>query len=266
MDPLFVAGFVVTLLAIVVSTIMDGNSFGPLIGPSSFVMVLFGAIGAGLQGYRIADLLILPKAMVYALTGKPPDPSVAITSLAGLADVARRDGMLALESRLADVEDAFLRRGLQLVVDGLDADQVREVLDIDIAAMEERHKMPIGFLKAVGGYCPTFGMVGTIVGLVNMLGNLSDPTQLGIGMALALLTTLYGVIFANMFFNPMAARLERMHKLEMAALDVALDGILSIQSGTSPRLLVERLEIYLPPAARIGLAERTGRGAARDAA
>jgi chemotaxis protein MotA len=264
MDPLFFAGFIVTLLAIGISTIMDGNSFGPLIGPSSFVMVLFGALGAGLQGYRIADILILPKAVTYALTGKPPDPSAAVTTLAGLADVARRDGMLALEGRLEEVDDTFLRRGLQLVVDGLDGDQVREVLDIDIAAMEERHRMPIGFLRAVGGYCPTFGMVGTVIGLVNMLGNLTDPAQLGIGMALALLTTLYGVVFANMIFMPMAARLERMHKLEMAALDLALDGILSIQSGTSPRLLVERLEIYLPPSARIGLAERTG--AAKDAA
>ena len=265
MDPLFFGGFILTLLAIVVSTIMDGNSFGPLIGPSSFVMVLFGAFGAGLQGFRLSDVTIVPKAVIYGLTKSPPDPSDAVTALAGLADVARRDGMLALEGKLEEVEDTFLRRGLQLVVDGLDADQVREVLDIDIAAMEERHRMPISFLKAVGGYCPTFGMVGTVIGLVNMLGNLTDPAQLGIGMALALLTTLYGVIFANMFFNPMAARLERMHKLEMAALDVAIDGILSIQSGTSPRLLVERLEIYLPPSARVGLAERTG-GAAKDAA
>jgi chemotaxis protein MotA len=260
MDPLFIGGLVLSLLAIVVSTVMDGNSFGPLIGPSSFVLVLFGALGAGLMAYRLSDVSRIPKAVIYSLKGSPPDPSDAVTELARLADTARREGMLALEGRLDEVTDPFLRQGLQLVVDGLDADQVREILDIDIAAVEERHKLPIDFFKSVGGYAPTFGMIGTVVGLVNMLQNLSDPDQLGIGMALALLTTLYGVMLANMVFMPIAGRLERLNALELAARDVALDGILSIQAGTSPRLLVERLEIYLPPAARMGLAERTKAG------
>lgn len=266
MDPLLLGGVVLSLLAIAVSTIMDGNSFGPLIGPSSFVLVFFGALGAGLMTYRLSDVLRVPKAAVFALLGKPPDPSDAVTQLAKLADTARREGMLALEGRLAEVDDAFLRQGLQLVVDGLDADQVREMLDIDIAAVDERHKMPIAFLRSVGGYCPTFGMIGTVIGLVNMLQNLSDPDQLGIGMALALLTTLYGVMLANIVFLPLASRLDRMNAMELAARDVAIDGILSIQAGTSPRLLVERLEIYLPPSARVGLAERTSAGATTAAA
>lgn len=257
MDPLLIGGLVLSLLAIVASTIMDGNSFGPLIGPSSFVLVMFGSLGAAVMAYRLTDLSRIPKALIYALTGTPPNPDAAVTQLARLADTARREGMLALEGRLEEVDDAFVRQGLQLVVDGLDAEQVREVLDIDIAAAEERHKLSIGFFRAVGAYCPTFGMIGTVIGLVNMLQNLSDPDQLGVGMALALLTTLYGVMLANMVFNPIAGRLDRLNAMEMAARDVALDGILSIQAGTSPRLLVERLEVYLPPAARIGLSERT---------
>ena len=267
MDPLFIGGLILSLLAIVVSTIMDGNSFGPLIGPSSFVLVFFGAVGAGLMAYRMADISRIPKALIYCFTGTPPDASDAVTDLAKLADTARRDGMLALEGRLDEVQDPFLRQGLQLVVDGLDADAVREILDIDIAAVEERHKLSIDFFKTLGGYAPTFGMIGTVIGLVNMLQNLSDPDQLGIGMALALLTTLYGVMLANMVFMPIATRLERLNALELSARDVALDGILSIQAGTSPRLLVERLEVYLPPAARVGLNERTSQeNAQKDAA
>jgi chemotaxis protein MotA len=258
LDPLLIGGLLTVFLSIIVSTVMDGNTFGPLIGPSSFVLVFFGALGAGLMAYRTADLGRIPKAVIYSFKGKPPNPSDAVTVLAELAQIARRDGMLALESKLEEVEDLFLRGGLQYLVDGLDAERVRELLEIEIAALDERHKTPVDFLKAVGGYAPTFGMVGTVIGLINMLGNLSDPDQLGAGMALALLTTLYGVLFANVMFLPVASRLERLNDLELAAREVALDGILSIQAGLSPRLLVERLETYLPRTDRIGHSERIG--------
>lgn len=256
MDPLFIGGLAAVLGAIVISTLMDGNSFGPLIGPSSFVLVFFGALGAGLMAFRKTDLGRLPKALIYCLKGSPPDPSDAVTVLASLAQVARRDGMLALEEQLETIDDPYLASGLRYLVDGLDAERVRELLEIDIAALDDRHQAIIGFFKAVGGYAPTFGMVGTVIGLINMLGNLSDPEQLGLGMALALLTTLYGVLIANVMFNPVASRLERLNQLELAAREVVLDGILSIQAGMSPRLLVERLETYLAPAARLGHDER----------
>lgn len=259
MDPLFIGGMVAVFVAIIVSTIMDGNSFTPLIAPSSFVLVFFGALGAGLMAYRTAELGKIPKAAIYAMKGRPPDPSAAVTILAELAQIARRDGMLALESKLEELEDDYLRAGLQYLVDGLDADRVRELLEIDIAALDERHHTAIGFFKALAGYAPTFGMVGTVIGLINMLGNLSDPNQLGAGMALALLTTLYGVLLANVAFNPIATRLERLNQLELSAREVVLDGILSIQAGLSPRLVVERLETYLPPDARLGHAERVGK-------
>ncbi|HSK97484.1 MAG TPA: motility protein A [Euzebyales bacterium] len=259
MDPLFIGGLITIFASIALSTIMDGNSFGPLIGPSSFVLVFFGALGAGLMAYRTAEIGKIPKAAIYSFKGKPPDPSDSVTTLAEFAQVARRDGMLALESKLEEVDDGFLRGGLQYLVDGLDADRVRELLEIGITAIDERHQTPIGFFKAVAGYAPTFGMVGTVIGLINMLGNLSDPEQLGAGMALALLTTLYGVLFANVLFGPIASRLERLNQLELGAREVVLDGILSIQAGMSPRLVVERLETYLPPEARLGHSERIGK-------
>lgn len=258
MDPLLIGGFVISLLSIVIATLMDGNSFGPLLGPSSFVLVFFGSIGAALMAYRKSDLKAFPKALVMAFKGSPPDVDATVTALAALADTARREGMLALEAKLGEVTDPALRRGMQLIVDGLDADEVREMIEIDIAAVDERHQSSIGFFTSLGGYTPTFGMLGTVVGLINMLGNLTDPAQLGIGMALALLTTLYGVLFANVLWLPIANRLTRLNEQELAARDIALDGILSIQGGISPRMLVERLETYLPPDRRVGHSVRAG--------
>ncbi|MTV27337.1 motility protein A [Nitriliruptoraceae bacterium ZYF776] len=260
MDPLFIGGLALTLVGIVVSTILDGNSLGPLIGPTSFIMVLSGAVGAGSMAFRMQDLKALPQSAMAAIKRSPPDVGATIDSLAGLADTARRDGMLALEAKLEEIDDRFVQLGIQLLVDGGDEDVLRETLEIEISATDERHRTSISFFKSLAAYAPTFGMVGTVIGLINMLGNLSDPSQLGKGMAMALLTTLYGVLFANLLFNPVATRLERANELELAAMDVALDGILTIRRGASPRALVERLESYLPPSERIGAAERLGGG------
>lgn len=262
MDPLFIGGLLAIIGGIVISTLMDGNSFGPLLGPSSALLVFFGALGAGIAAYRLADVGRIPKALRYALSGSPPELDDSISTLAELAQVARRDGMLALEGQLDGVDDAFLRSGLQYLVDGMDAERVRELLDVELAAIDARHRTMIGFFRSVGAFAPTFGMVGTIIGLINMLGNLSNPEQLGAGMALALLTTLYGVLIANMIFIPIANRLQTLNSVELASREVAMDGILAIQAGVSPRLLVERLETFLPPEARVGHAGRTGERAA----
>lgn len=256
MDPLFLGGLILTLIAIVLSTVMDGNSLGPLIGPSSALLVALGSVGAAVMAYRTKELASLPKSAVTAIKADVPSIPDTITELARLADTARRDGMLALEAKLEDVDDRFVGLGIQLLIDGGDEEVVRDTLEIEIAATDERHRTAIGFFKSLASYAPTFGMVGTVIGLINMLGNLSDPSQLGKGMAMALLTTLYGVLFANLLFNPLATRLERLNELELAAMDVTLDGILTIRRGASPRALIERLESYLPPSERVGATER----------
>lgn len=267
MDPIFFIGLIVTLAGILLAMVIDGNSIGPLIGPSAFMMVVVTSISAGIMAYRKHELLTIPKSAVRAFKSNVPDVQTTITELARLAEIARRDGMLALEAEIEHLDDRFLRLGVQLLVDGVDEEVVQETLDIELEATDERHRTAIGFFKGVSGYAPTFGMVGTVVALVNMLGNLEDPEQLGIGMALALLTTLYGVLIANLVFTPIAVRLERLNDDELAALTVAQDGVLSIRSGASPRGVVERLESYLPPSQRVGLdgrpsARRDERGAA----
>jgi chemotaxis protein MotA len=266
MDPVFLGGLVLVLVGIVVSMLMDGNSIGPLIGPSSFLLVAVATIGAGSMAYRRSELVSMPRCALKAVKADVPDVQATITELAKLAELARRDGMLALEARLEGTENRFVQLGVQLLVDGVDEAVVRDTLEIEIAATDERHTTAIGFFRNLGSYAPTFGMVGTVIGLINMLGNLSDPSQLGRGMAMALLTTLYGVLVANLACNPIAARLERLNDVEMAVMDVMLDGILTIRGGASPRGLIERLESYLPPTERIGVADRLNGGASEAAA
>ena len=260
MNPLVIGGLLTAIVGIVLSTIIDGNSLGVLVGPSSLVMVGLGSLGATAMAQDLADFKRIPAVLARAVRGTPTDSDQTITLMVEMADVARRDGLLALENRLPEVEDTFARGGLQLVADGIDADTVREMLEIDIAALDERHRTMYGVFEALGSYAPTFGMMGTVIGLINMLGNLSSPEQLGVGMSLALLTTLYGVLFANLVYLPIASRLKRLNALELSARDLALDAMLSIQEGISPRVLVERLEAYLPPEQRVGYSARMGRG------
>ncbi len=251
-----IMGIIIAILSIIIATVMDGNSFGALIGPSSLFLVVVGSIGASLSGYQMADISRMPKGVIISFTGKDPDPGAAVDQLMRFAEIARKEGVLALESQLETIEDEFMKTGLQAIVDGVDAEVVRDTLEIELQALDERHQPIIALIKTMGGYAPTMGMIGTVVGLINMLGNLSDPSQLGLGMSVALLTTLYGVIFANLVFLPVAAKLARLHELEVSYREIVLDGILAIQSGSSPRALVERLESYLSPTQRLGHQER----------
>ena len=256
MDRMSIIGLSLVAAAIVFSTMLDGNSLTPLFGPSSLLLVVLGTFGAVLAGLRLVDAKQLPKAAKVAFTAEGADPDVVVTQLMEFADVARRDGILSLEERLPAVEDDFQRSGLQMVVDGEEGDTVREILELEIGSMEDRHLHVIGAFRRFVDMAPTFGMIGTIIGLVNILGNLDSPDALGSGMALALLTTLYGVFIANVVFAPIANKLERLHALEVAARELALEGILAVREGASPRLLVDRLEAYLDPQLRVGAKAR----------
>lgn len=253
------SGIAAILVGIGVAMLIDGNALLVLLSASSFILVFTTTMGAGVMAYGPSELKGLLPVLKVALRNEPAKLDETVTVLAQLADVARREGMLSLESRLEEVEDDGIRHALQLVIDGLDPEQVKELIDIDLEAVEQRHAFGINFFQSLGGYAPTFGMVGTVIGLINMLQNLTSPEQLGVGMALALLTTLYGVILANVVFTPLATRLQRLSASELAVREAALDGVLAIQSGISPRMLVERLETFLPKEERVGYRERSQR-------
>lgn len=251
-----IAGAVLGLLAIVVSMVMDGNSFGPLISPSSFVLVFGCTVGSSMFSYEVADVVGLPKAMIRALKSSSTDLGDRISMYMKLAESARREGLLALDAKIDEIGDAYIQYGLRLVTDGADETQLKEELEAYMGAVEDRHAVPAALLRKLSGYAPAFGMVGTVIGLVNMLGALTSPEDLGKGMALALLTTLYGVLLANMVFQPFAERLEKLHRSEMSVMAFDTDAICALQTGTSPRSLVAHLESLLPPAQRLGYEDR----------
>jgi chemotaxis protein MotA len=251
-----IGGIVLILVAIAGSTIIDGNSFGPLISPSSALLVFGATIGASVFAYEVRDVTNLPKVALRALRASDTDLGGRISLYMRLADAARREGLLALDNMIEDIDDAYVRYGLRLVTDGADESKLKEELDAYMGAVEDRHAIPSAIFRKLAGYAPAFGMVGTVIGLVNMLGALSSPEDLGAGMALALLTTLYGVLFANILFQPFAERLEKLHAEEMSVMEFDTDAICALQSGTSARALVAHLESLLPPSERHGYDDR----------
>ena len=164
-----------------------------------------------------------------------------------LATIARRDGLLALENKMEEIDDSFLLRGLEMVVGGTSKEEIQEVLETEIAFQEERHKTGKKLIDALGAACPAFGMIGTLVGLVQMLRTLDDPSQIGGGMATALLTTLYGAVLANLFCIPLAGKLEMRNKEEVLVRSLMVVGMVSLVEGHAPRALQERLIGFLSP-------------------
>ncbi|MEM8926224.1 MAG: motility protein A [Actinomycetota bacterium] len=261
MDPITIAGIVLALVSMTAASFMAGmNPIAIFLGdPGSILLVVGGTIGTTAASGSMAQALGAPMALVKAFTGAGAiDRAEVIKQLVGFADVARKDGLLALESEIEKIEDDFFQRGLQLAVDGTDPADVKEMLELELNKMALRHKDGAGFYATAAGMGPAMGMVGTVIGLVDMLGNLDDPSTLGPAMAVAFLTTLWGAFIANYFFAPIAARLKKLAADEMAAKELILEGILSIQAGSNPRAVAGKLVSFLPPGDREAVLEAKG--------
>ena len=182
--------------------------------------------------------------------GAPPDAPAAIEQLVEFADTARREGLLALEGSLAEVDDEFLKTGLMMAVDGMDPEELRETIELEVEQMQVRHKQGAAFWGNAAGYAPAFGVAGTVIGLIDMLANLSDPSALGPALAVAFSTTLWGVFLANYIYTPVSMKLKRASAIEVAYRELLVEGILSIQAGANPRSIAGKLAAYLPPGER----------------
>jgi chemotaxis protein MotA len=255
-------GMFMALGALLFAALLEKISFGALIAPSPMILVFVGSLGATFIAYKTKEWKLVPKVFSVALKGKVPDADELVTTFARFADIARKEGMLALEGEISKLEDPFLKTGLQLVIDGVDGEQVREILEIEIEALGHRHHDMSAFFLTLGGFAPTFGLMGTIVGLIGVLRDLSDPTKLGKGMALGLLGTLWGVMAANLIFMPIGTKLNRLHEAEVAVRHIAIEGVLGIREGIASRILVERLEARLSPEMRKGHTGRVGKSPA----
>ncbi len=221
---------------------------------SSMVLVIGGTTAVTLMAFPMEEVKSIVKVLLVTAFNRGSTPPDEIERIVDYANLARREGLLALETKLKEVDDQFFAKGIQLVIDGFGADTVRDIMDLEAEWQRQRHSLGKTILEQMGAFCPAFGMIGTLVGLVQMLQNLSDPSSIGQGMATALLTTLYGAMGANMIFLPLANKLDVRAKREALLRDLMIEGIVAIQSGEKPALIKEKLKGFLAPSAREAIA------------
>ena len=224
----------------------SGGKIGAYWDTPSITLVVGGAIFTVLMTQALDKFLSFFSIAKRVFLVKPQSISKTIEKIVELGELARREGVLSLENALGEVEDPFLANGLRLVIDGTAASEIEQILGAELEAMEQRHSQGKGVIDMFGKYAPAFGMIGTLLGLVAMLMNMDDPKKIGPGMAVAILTTLYGAVIANMFCLPMADKLSYRNEEEMLLRTVMVKGILSLQAGDNPRVTLAKLAVYLP--------------------
>ncbi|HEX7097171.1 MAG TPA: flagellar motor protein [Acidimicrobiales bacterium] len=260
MDVASVIGLVLVLVGVFFGSMLKGVQPMTFFSvPAAFLIVVVASIGAGMLGSHIRDVKSLGKLMLKSIKpGATKEPAEAIELIVGFADQARREGLLSLEDKVNEIDDPFMRRGLQLAIDGVDSDSVRDTMEAEIDSMRERHKAGAKLMTSIGVYSPTFGIIGAVVGLIATLSHLDDPSKLGHGIAAAFVATFWGVFMANGVFLPMANKLTRLSQEEIRYKELIVEGVLSIQAGANPRTVNDLLRSYLPPqtAAGTDLAER----------
>lgn len=238
------------LFCLVVSMVMDGGNPVVLFKPSPMLLVLGGTFFAGTAGYMRADVKSIRPILKQATKANLSDMEAAIDQMVSLAGLAKGSGILALDKESEKIEDPFLRRGVQLAVDGNNSEDIREILESDIAALEERHRMGAKVFSDMGGFAPTLGILGTVIGLINVLAHLDSPGSLGPAIGSAFTATLWGVLTANLVWLPISNKLKRASELEVRVKQMELEGLLAIQAGATSRVVRMRMESFLPASAR----------------
>ncbi|MDL2288042.1 motility protein A [Oscillospiraceae bacterium OttesenSCG-928-F05] len=241
MDITTIIGIVIGVGCMIFGIISGGGVVGRFIDPGSIVIVVGGTFSAIITSYSLKELLSIGKIAGQAFKEGKFDFSGSINQIIDLANVARKEGLLALEDAIKELNEPFLTKGIMLIVDGTDPELVKEILEAEIVFLGERHKTGAGLFDNMAAYAPAFGMLGTLIGLIIMLDNLDDPSSLGPGMAVALITTFYGSFVANIICTPMASKLKLRSSKEILHKQLLLEGMLSIQAGENPRIIEEKL-------------------------
>lgn len=250
-----IGAFVVLLGIIVAGGVGGVMSF---INIPSVLITVGGSFGAILASNTMAKTMGLMKILMNAIKIKPLEAGRIISMIVTFSEKARREGLLALEDDLDELEDDFLRKGIQLVVDGTDPEIIRNIMETELNSMQIRHQEGIKIFEDWALLAPAFGMIGTLIGLILMLANIEDKSAIGPGMSTALITTLYGAILANLVFTPIANKLAYNSSQEVLIREIMIEGTLSIQSGDNPRIVKEKLISFLPPEIRAQVEEETG--------
>lgn len=235
---------------IIVGSIALGGGAMAFVHIPSMCIVMGGTLCSVLIHFSLPQFLSIFSIIKKTFQVKLPSPAEIIQQMVNFAAISRRDGALALEEQMRQVEFGFVSKGLQLLVDGQDAESIREMLSLEVQYLQERHSTGKKILDFMGASAPAFGMIGTLIGLVQMLQNLSSPDQIGAGMAVALLTTFYGAFMANLVFIPLAGKLSVYSKAERLAMEMTVEGICTISQGESPSAVREKIQSFISPVHR----------------
>lgn len=247
MDLAVIVGFLITVISLLVAFALEGGSLGMLLILTAFLIVFGGTIGVTIISFPWADLKRTPYFLRKIFTDQPPDYHSMLETLVFFTDSARREGLLSLEKHLEAIDSKFMQRGLQMVIDGTSPDLTRDILEAEIEAFENSEKVGQEIFMTAGGYAPTMGIIGTVMGMISVLSHLSNPDEIGSAIAVAFLATLYGIASANILWIPFGTKIKVKTEKEIYFMEMILEGMLSIQQGVNPRILRERLSVYLPP-------------------
>lgn len=263
MDPTTIIG-IVAGFAFIVNGILSSGELGNFIDSGSILITIGGTISAVLASFPLSKLKNVGKHMTKIISGKKFKPEPVIDTIVEFAQLARRDGLLVLEDKANELEDPFFKKGILMVVDAMEAEKVREILENEVDSMVERHDSEVEIYEKAAAYAPAFGMIGTLVGLVNMLKSMDlsagSSSTLGVSMSVALVTTFYGCILANLIFMPIAKKLRIRNAEEVLYKQVIIEGIVGIQAGDNPKMLKEKLVSLLHQKNQQKILESDGEG------
>ena len=246
-----VIGVVMGVLAVSVGMVLKGASLAALINPAAFLIIIVGTAAALLNAFPLEQIKNFPVLCKKLVKKDEHIPKADLLTLfVELSQVARREGILALESKLEEIHDPFLKNGMSMVIDGMDVDFVRDVLDADIEAMEERHRSGALIFAQAGMYAPTLGVLGAVIGLIAALGNLNDIDALGHAIAAAFVATLLGIFTGYVLWHPFSNKLKLISKDEVELKRMMVEGILSLQAGDSPMAIESKLLVFIPQKVR----------------
>ncbi len=245
MDKISVLGLLIGIIAIVGGQILEGGHIGSLSQPTALLIVLGGTMGAVMLQSPYATFRRGLKMVAWIWFPPSIDYAQLIRQVSEWSHIARREGLLALENVLTQLNDDFTRKGLQLLVDGVEPERMREILEVEITAFEQEMKLSARIWEAAGGYSPTIGILGAVLGLIHVMENLSDPSKLGAGIAVAFVATIYGVGLANLVFLPMSNKLKAHINRQVVRREMLVDGLLGIANGDNPRIIESRLQGYV---------------------
>jgi chemotaxis protein MotA len=247
MDIATILGLVLGIGSVIVSFLMEGGHLSALIQVPAMILVLVGTFGAATVTTSVKQLVNLPNLIKVAFFEKQMDSPQLIDLLFDLSQKARKNGLLSLEKDLDSVHEPFLRKAVQLAIDGFETNKIREILEIEMAYIEERHKAGANFFMKLGGFSPTLGIMGTVLGLIHALGNMENSSNMASAIASAFIATLWGVAMANLIYLPISDKLKQKHQDEALYLEIITEGAISLAMGDNPRVIRTKLVSFLLP-------------------